>query len=131
MDGLPVTIRTLDPPFTNSCPYRRRNQKAGAQAEDEFEKSLGQGPVAPRANPMLGHRGCRLGVVFPEITEMQARAIFELRSTCRRKASKSSPSHDPSGRDINELKLQGDAVRRVASEVCEKSKQTIQYLVGP
>jgi pyruvate, orthophosphate dikinase len=80
---------------------------------------------------MLGHRGCRLGVVFPEITEMQARAIFEAAVNMQKKGIKVLPEvMIPLVSDVNELKLQAAVVRRVAAEVIEKSGQKIGYLVG-
>ncbi|HEU4390891.1 MAG TPA: putative PEP-binding protein, partial [Blastocatellia bacterium] len=83
------------------------------------------------ANPMLGHRGCRLGVVFPEITEMQARAIFEAAAKVQKKGVKVLPEiMIPLVGDVTELRLQADVVRRVASEVMEETGERIEYLVG-
>jgi pyruvate, orthophosphate dikinase len=132
MDGLPVTIRTLDPPLHEFLPHseedtRKLARKIKANAKQLWDRvqSLHE------ANPMLGHRGCRLGVVFPEITEMQARAIFEAAVNMQKKGVKVAPEvMIPLVADINELKLQADVVRRVASEVCEKNKMRIDYLVG-
>ena len=81
MDGLPVTIRLLDPPLHEFLPQRRGARSPSCAARHRAESVDGR----PRAqssdlheiNPMLGHRGCRLGITYPEITEMQARAIFE------------------------------------------------------
>ncbi len=132
MDGFPVTIRTLDPPLHEFLPHSEedtrklaRKLKANAKTLWDRVQSLHE------ANPMLGHRGCRLGVVFPEITEMQARAIFEAAANMQKKGVKVYPEvMIPLVADVSELKLQGDVVRRVASEVCEKSKISIEYLVG-
>ncbi len=132
MDGLPVTIRTLDPPLHEFLPHteeetRRLARKLKINAKNLWDtvQSLHE------ANPMLGHRGCRLGVVFPEITEMQARAIFEAAVNVQKKGIKVIPEvMIPLVADVNELKLQADVVRRVASEVCEKSQEKIEYLVG-
>ena len=132
MDGLPVTIRTLDPPLHEFLPHseedtRRLARKLKVNAKNLWDKvqSLHE------ANPMLGHRGCRLGVVFPEITEMQARAIFEAAANMQKKGVRVIPEvMIPLVADVKELKLQADEVRRVASEVIEKSKQRIEYLVG-
>ena len=83
------------------------------------------------ANPMLGHRGCRLGIVFPEITEMQARAIFEAAARVQKKGVKVLPEiMIPLVSDVSELKLQADVVRRVAGEVAAVTGATIEYLVG-
>jgi pyruvate,orthophosphate dikinase len=83
------------------------------------------------ANPMLGHRGCRLGIVYPEITEMQARAIFEAAVEVTKKGVKVYPEiMIPLVGHVQEFKLQEEVVRRVASEVMQKSKVQIEYLVG-
>jgi pyruvate,orthophosphate dikinase len=132
MDGLPVTIRTLDPPLHEFLPHSEaetrklaRKLKANAKYLWDRVQSLHE------ANPMLGHRGCRLGIVFPEITEMQARAIFEAAANMQKKGISVLPEvMIPLVADINELKLQADVVRRVASEVCDRSQQKIPYLVG-
>jgi len=132
MDGLPVTIRTLDPPLHEFLPHTEedtrklaRKLKTKPQLLWERVQSLHE------ANPMLGHRGCRLGVVFPEITEMQARAIFEAAVTMQKRGVKVLPEiMIPLVADVAEFKLQADVVRRVADEVFEKSKQKVDYLVG-
>jgi pyruvate, orthophosphate dikinase len=132
MDGFPVTIRTLDPPLHEFLPHSEADtgklaRKLKVNAKNLWDKvqSLHE------ANPMLGHRGCRLGVVFPEITEMQARAIFEAAVNMQKKGIKVLPEvMIPLVADVNELKLQAEVVRRVASEVIEKSQQKIAYLVG-
>ncbi len=79
MDGFPVTIRTLDPPLHDSC--RRAKRKSSDLAQEDGHQGSGcckaKVESLHEANPMLGFRGCRLGITYPEITEMQARAIFE------------------------------------------------------
>jgi pyruvate,orthophosphate dikinase len=132
MDGLPVTIRTLDPPLHEFLPHSEEDTRKLARKLKVNAKSLWDKVQSlHEANPMLGHRGCRLGVVFPEITEMQARAIFEAAANMQKKGIKVLPEvMIPLVADVNELKLQGDVVRRVASEVCDKSRQTIEYMVG-
>jgi pyruvate, orthophosphate dikinase len=132
MNGLPVTIRTLDPPLHEFLPHNEqetgklaRKLKVNAKGLWDKVQSLHE------ANPMLGHRGCRLGVVFPEITEMQARAIFEAAANMQKKGCRVLPEvMIPLVADVNELKLQTEVVRRVALEVCEKSGQKVEYLVG-
>jgi pyruvate,orthophosphate dikinase len=132
MNGLPVTIRTLDPPLHEFLPHSEeetsklaRKLKVNAKGLWEKVESLHE------ANPMLGHRGCRLGVVFPEITEMQARAIFEAAVNMQKKGIKVLPEvMIPLVSDVNELKLQADVVRRVAAAVCEKANQKVDYMVG-
>jgi pyruvate,orthophosphate dikinase len=132
MHDLPVTIRTLDPPLHEFLPHdeegtRKLARKLKTNARHLWERvqSLHE------ANPMLGHRGCRLGVVFPEITEMQARAIFEAAIQVQKKGKKVLPEiMIPLVSHINELKLQADVVHRVAAEVMEKAKVKVEYLVG-
>jgi len=132
MNGLPVTIRTLDPPLHEFLPHgeeetRKLARKLKVNAKGLWDKVQS----LLEANPMLGHRGCRLGVVFPEITEMQARAIFEAAVNVRKKGITVLPEvMIPLVADVNELKLQAEVVRRVASEVCEMSKSKIEYMVG-
>jgi pyruvate,orthophosphate dikinase len=132
MDGLPVTIRTLDPPLHEFLPHDEeethklaRKLKVKPQHLWERVQSLHE------ANPMLGHRGCRLGIVFPEITEMQTRAIFEAAARVQKKGVKVLPEiMIPLVSDVSELKLQAEIVRRVAQEVMDETKQEIEYLVG-
>jgi pyruvate, orthophosphate dikinase len=132
MDGLPVTIRTLDPPLHEFLPHSEEDTRKLARKLKVNAKSLWDKVQSlHEANPMLGHRGCRLGVVFPEITEMQARAIFEAAVNVQKKGIKVLPEvMIPLVADVNELKLQGDVVRRVAAEVCEKAQQRVEYMVG-
>ncbi|MDR1728601.1 MAG: pyruvate, phosphate dikinase [Acidobacteriota bacterium] len=132
MDGLPVTIRTLDPPLHEFLPHTEAETAKLARKLKVNAKSLWDKVQAlHEANPMLGHRGCRLGVVFPEITEMQARAIFEAAANVQKRGVKVAPEvMIPLVGDVNELKLQAEVVRRVAAEVMERTKQKFDYLVG-
>jgi pyruvate,orthophosphate dikinase len=132
MDGLPVTIRTLDPPLHEFLPHGERETRRLARKLKVNAKSLWDKVQSlHEANPMLGHRGCRLGVVFPEITEMQARAIFEAAVNVQKKGIRVLPEvMIPLVADVNELRLQAEVVRRIASEICEKGGQKLQYLVG-
>jgi pyruvate, orthophosphate dikinase len=132
MDGFPVTIRTLDPPLHEFLPHGDEEiealaQKLGADAERLAIKveSLRE------ANPMLGFRGCRLGIIYPEITEMQARAIFKAAAAVQARGVKVLPEvMIPLVSTKAELQLQDDLVRRVASEVMAETGQQIEYLVG-
>jgi len=132
MRGLPVTIRTLDPPLHEFLPHTDREvrdlaQKMGVSAEKVQVKidSLHE------TNPMLGHRGCRLGIVYPEITEMQARAIFEAACEVKKKGINVKPEvMIPLVGNVKELKLQKDLVIKVAEEVFKKNKTKIDYMVG-
>ena len=132
MDGLPVTIRTLDPPLHEFLPHDEEGTRKLARKLKTKPQQLWTRVVSlHEANPMLGHRGCRLGVVFPEITEMQARAIFEAAARVQKKGVKVLPEiMIPLVSDVNELKLQAEVVRRIAAEVMEETGQKIAYLVG-
>jgi pyruvate,orthophosphate dikinase len=132
MDGLPVTIRTLDPPLHEFLPHteedaRRLARKLKVRPQHLWERVQ----MLHEANPMLGHRGCRLGIVFPEITEMQARAIFEAAARAQKRGGKVLPEiMIPLVADVAELRLQSEVVRRVAEEVMDETQQKIEYLVG-
>ncbi len=132
MDGLPVTIRTLDPPLHEFLPHDEEGtRKLARKLKVKPQHLLARVASLHEANPMLGHRGCRLGVVFPEITEMQARAIFEAAARVQKKGVKVLPEiMIPLVSDVNELKLQAEVVRRIATEVMEETGQKIKYLVG-
>ena len=132
MDGLPVTIRTLDPPLHEFLPHDEEGtRKLARKLKVKPQHLWSRVESLHEANPMLGHRGCRLGVVFPEITEMQARAIFEAAARVQKKGVKVLPEiMIPLVSDVNELKLQADVVRRVAAEVMDETEQKIEYLVG-
>jgi len=132
MDGLPVTIRTLDPPLHEFLPH------TDAEIE-ELARTMGIDPeivknkvVALReANPMLGHRGCRLGITAPEITEMQARAIFGAALDVAAEGVDVHPEiMIPLVGDVEELRLQREVVDRVAKEMFAEAGRTIPYLVG-
>jgi pyruvate,orthophosphate dikinase len=132
MDGLPVTIRTLDPPLHEFLPQDDVTLK-------ELAKKVRMSVKETRAriaglhefNPMLGHRGCRLGIAYPEITEMQARAIFEAAVKVKREGIAVLPEiMIPLVVDVSELRLQADVVRRVANEVMQAEGETVEYLVG-
>jgi pyruvate,orthophosphate dikinase len=132
MDGLPVTIRTLDPPLHEFLPHaEEETRKLARKLKTKPQQLWERVQSLHEANPMLGHRGCRLGVVFPEITEMQARAIFEAAVNMQKRGVKVLPEiMIPLVADVAEFKLQAEVVRRVADEVFEKSKQKLDYLVG-
>ncbi|MGB9754377.1 pyruvate, phosphate dikinase [Roseiflexus castenholzii] len=132
MDGLPVTIRTLDPPLHEFLPHGDREieelaHKMGIDVATLKAKIEG----LREANPMLGFRGCRLGIEYPEITEMQARAIFHAAANCQARGIKVHPEiMIPLVGDVSELRMQGDIVRRVADEVMVETGQKIDYLLG-
>ncbi|MEN3045472.1 MAG: pyruvate, phosphate dikinase [Candidatus Hydrothermales bacterium] len=132
MDGYPVTIRTLDPPLHEFLPkdeesMRKLAQRTGKSLEDikKITEALKE------MNPMLGHRGCRLGITYPEITEMQARAIFEAAAKAIKEGIKVFPEiMIPLVGIKDELVLQREIVERVAKEVMEREGVKIDYKVG-
>jgi pyruvate,orthophosphate dikinase len=157
MDGFPVTIRTLDPPLHEFLPRREdlmvdiatlqyadaKEKKSlvskyrdyGAKAVGDLKKLmpvlLSRVEQLHEFNPMLGHRGCRLGITYPEITEMQARAIFEAAVAVAKKGVKVYPEvMIPLIATVNEMANQAAIVNRVAKEVFKEKGRTVEYLVG-
>jgi pyruvate, orthophosphate dikinase len=157
MNGFPVTIRTLDPPLHEFLPRREelmvdietlpiRDAKAkkalvgkysdyGAKAVGDLKKLLptllARVEQLHEFNPMLGHRGCRLGITYPEITEMQARAIFEAAVAVAKDGVKVFPEvMIPLVATLKELENQAGIVNRVAREVFEEKGRKVEYLVG-
>jgi pyruvate,orthophosphate dikinase len=132
LDGLPATIRLLDPPLHEFLPHDHAAQNALANklgvSVDKIAKRVHE---LHEFNPMLGHRGCRLGIVFPEISEMQARAIFEAAAEVQKKGIKVKPEiMIPLVGFPKELQLQIEIVHRVAAEVAKERKTKFNYLVG-
>jgi pyruvate,orthophosphate dikinase len=132
MAGHPVTIRLLDPPLHEFLPHGRDEIGALARAMNLPAARL-ERLVASlvEANPMLGHRGCRLGITYPEITEMQARAIFE--AACRVVSRGKTVTVEvmiPLVALVEELRRQTEIVRRVAREVFQAEGRAVPYLVG-
>jgi pyruvate,orthophosphate dikinase len=135
MKGLPVTIRTLDPPLHEFLPGRADQEKerkalaaklgiADAELIERIHKMH-------EANPMLGFRGCRLGIVFPEITEMQCRAIFEAACNVQREGTRVEPEiMIPLVGFLPELKAQAKIVRDTAARVFAEKGVQVHYLVG-
>ncbi len=132
MDGLPVTIRLIDPPLHEFVPHERAKQEELAR-----ELKIDVAKVARRveqlheANPMLGHRGCRLCITYPEILEMQVRAIIEAAIECQRSGVKVIPEiMHPLTLDRKELWILDQATRRVADDLIKKAGVKLPYLVG-
>jgi pyruvate,orthophosphate dikinase len=132
MKGLPVTIRLIDPPLHEFVPHDPAKQA-------ELAKKIGISPeaVARRveqlheANPMLGHRGCRLCITYPEILDMQVRAIIEAAIDCQKRDIKVLPEiMHPLVLDRKELKILEQRTRKVAEEIISRSKVKLEYLVG-
>jgi pyruvate, orthophosphate dikinase len=157
MDGFPVTIRTLDPPLHEFLPRREelmvdiatlahmdtKEKKSliakyrdyGAKVVGDLKKLLpallSRVEQLHEFNPMLGHRGCRLGITYPEITEMQARAIFEAAVAVAKDGVKVFPEvMIPLVATVKEMANQAAIVNRVAKEVFEEKERTVDYLVG-
>jgi len=132
MNGRPVTIRTLDPPLHEFLPHSDKEILDLAKELNISEKKLKEKIESLHEfNPMLGFRGCRLGVVFPEITEMQARAIIEAAVNVSKKGIKVNPEiMIPLVSHVREFELQEDIVRKVAKEVMKEKGKKIKYLVG-
>ncbi len=140
MDGFPVTIRTIDPPLHEFLPRREDLMVEIAKLEITKPKSpklkelrtlLNRVEQLHEVNPMLGHRGCRLGITYPEITEMQSRAIFEAAVKVAQQGVKVKPEvMIPLTGGLNEMANQAAIVRRVADEVFAEKEYKVEYLVG-
>jgi pyruvate,orthophosphate dikinase len=132
MKGRPVTIRTLDPPLHEFLPHSEKEiTELAAQLGIDKAKLKSKIESLAEFNPMLGFRGCRLGIVFPEITEMQARAIIEAAVNVAKKGIAVKPEiMIPLVAHVNEFKLQEEIVRRVAKDVMNEKGKRINYLVG-
>jgi pyruvate,orthophosphate dikinase len=140
MDGFPVTIRTLDPPLHEFLPRREDLMVEIAVLEATKPKSpklkglktlLHRVESLHEVNPMLGHRGCRLGITYPEITEMQARAIFEAAVAVAKDGVKVFPEvMIPLTATLKEMANQAEIVNRVAEEVFAEKGKRVDYLVG-
>ncbi|MDY6935502.1 MAG: pyruvate, phosphate dikinase [Spirochaetota bacterium] len=132
MEGFGVTIRLLDPPLHEFVPHEDENQR-------EMAKEMGITIEAIKAkvdslhefNPMLGHRGCRLGITYPEITQMQARAIIEATCQLHKEGTDVKPEiMVPLVGSVEELKMQKDIIVQTANMVMEEMGVTVEYLIG-
>ncbi len=140
MESLPVTIRTIDPPLHEFLPKREdlmveiqhlTDTKPRSPKLKELRSLLARVEELHEQNPMLGLRGCRLGIAFPEITEMQVRAILE--AACIVKSKGADPHPEimiPLVATIEETRNQAAVVRRVAEEVFKEKGVTVDYMVG-
>jgi len=132
MAGLPVTVRLLDPPLHEFVPHALAQQK---ELADEMHISLeavkSKIVELEEFNPMLGHRGCRLGITYPEITEMQARAIIEAALNLKARGIEAKPEiMVPLIGTIAEFESQEKIIRETAQKVFEERNDTIEFLVG-
>ena len=132
MDGLPVTIRTLDPPLHEFLPHTKAEMEDLAYKINVNPKRLAETVESlAEANPMLGHRGCRLGIAYPEITEMQARAILEAACVVQRQGVNVLPEiMIPLVSTIEELKRQRKVVVDTAKAVFKEQGIKVEYMVG-
>ncbi len=132
MDGRPVTIRTIDPPLHEFLPHTDAEQEELANSLNiPKEKVKARVEALKEFNPMLGFRGCRLGILYPEITEMQARAVFEATVNVIKKGQSVLPEiMIPLVGHVKELKLQELIVRKVAQDVMNETETKFDYLVG-
>jgi pyruvate,orthophosphate dikinase len=132
MEGLPVTIRMLDPPLHEFLPHTEEEMRdIAASAGISVETVKHRAHELKEANPMLGHRGCRLGITYPEIYEMQARAIFEaVVAVSKSKVAVTPEIMIPLVMTPRELQILKDMIDRVAAEVFASAKTKVPYLVG-
>ena len=132
MDGFGVTIRLLDPPLHEFVPHQTVTQK---ELADEMgitlEEVKAKVDSLEEFNPMLGHRGCRLGITYPEITEMQTRAIIEAALAVRARGIDVHPEiMIPLVGSLKEIQNQADVINATAAKVFEEQGQSLPYLVG-
>ena len=132
MDGFGVTIRLLDPPLHEFVPHQTATQK---ELADKLGISLAEVKAKVDSleefNPMLGHRGCRLGITYPEITEMQTRAIIEAALACKARGIDVHPEiMVPLVGSLKELQHQANVINATAVKVFEEKGDSIPYLVG-
>jgi pyruvate,orthophosphate dikinase len=132
MDGFPVTIRLIDPPLHEFVPHERaKQQELAKELHVDVEKVARRVEQLHEANPMLGHRGCRLCISYPEILEMQVRAIIEAAIECQKNKVKVLPEiMHPLVLDRKELSILEQSTRRVADDLIKKSGIKLSYLVG-
>jgi pyruvate,orthophosphate dikinase len=132
MNGLPVTIRLLDPPLHEFLPHGGEESKLLARTLGLDRAELARIVESLReTNPMLGHRGCRLGITFPEITEMQGRAIFEAAVRAKRRGIDVRPEiMIPLVSSINEFNNQRAILENIAEQVLGAMGEPVDYMIG-
>lgn len=132
MDGLPVTVRLLDPPLHEFVPHEEKEQREmakvmGISYQDVYERVEG----LKESNPMLGLRGCRLGNLYPEITEMQTRAIIEAAIELKKEGVKAIPEiMVPLTGIVNEFKAQKDVIEETIAQIFEELNDRVEYKIG-
>ena len=132
MNGYPVTVRLLDPPLHEFVPQDEKGQREiAAEMNGSYDKSKARGDALLEVNPMLGHRGCRLGNTYPEITEMQARAIIEAAMNVEKRGIPVKVEiMVPLVGNHKELRYQRDIIEHVAEEVFAERIDKMEYMVG-
>jgi pyruvate,orthophosphate dikinase len=132
MQGLPVTVRLLDPPLHEFVPHDEKGQKEMAKVMGvSLDTIKAKVEALSEFNPMLGHRGCRLGNTYPEITEMQSRAIIEAALNLKARKIDARPEiMIPLTGTLAEMKMQENIVRSTIEKVFEERNMRIDYLVG-
>ncbi len=132
MEGLPVTVRLLDPPLHEFVPHEDENQQEMAKEMGISAKAVKEKVESLHEfNPMLGHRGCRLGNTYPEISEMQARAIIEAAMNLKKKGIKTYPEiMIPLTGTLTEMQLQEQIVRDTVEKVFAERGERMDYMVG-
>ena len=133
MHGLPVTVRLLDPPLHEFLPKTEKEiEEVASSLRVDHKEVKGRIEELHEQNPMLGHRGCRLGISFPEIYEMQCEAIFEALVECKKEKIKSITAEImiPLVSTDIELKILRELVNRIAGKIQKKYQTKIKYIVG-
>jgi len=132
MDGLPVTIRLLDPPLHEFLPHGKEEQEEMARKMGvSIDVIRGKVKFLAEFNPMLGHRGCRLGITYPEITEMQTRAIIEAAVELSQEGVTVLPEiMVPLVGTVEEFVHQKKVIEETANAVFEEKDSTVEYLIG-
>ncbi len=132
MAGLPVTVRLLDPPLHEFVPHDTQSQQALADAMGlELSEVKNRVEKLSEQNPMLGHRGCRLGNTYPEITKMQTRAILTACLDLKKEGVETHPEiMIPLIGTINEFKLQEETIRQTAANIFAEEGDSVDYKVG-
>ena len=133
MNGYPVTVRLLDPPLHEFVPQDEKGQREmAAEMNVSYDKIKARVDALHEVNPMLGHRGCRLGNTYPEITEMQARAIIEAAMNVEKRGIpvKVEIMVPLVGNHKEELRYQRDIIEHVAEEVFAERNDKMEYMVG-
>jgi pyruvate,orthophosphate dikinase len=139
MDGLPVTIRLLDPPLHEFLPrytdlleeYTRLEARGISPARQRLEEMMAKVRSLQEANPMLGHRGCRLGITHPEIYGMQVRAIMEAACTVAEQGGKVEPEiMIPLTGTVGEMRLTYEQTKRIADGVVAELGVPVKYTIG-